>query len=255
MDYYSRSQLPILSFDKAPEYLEREDVRRILCEKPCNIVFVEVCEKLYGIVSRGDVSRARKAGNDKIPVNRNYSFIVGKQFMKAREIFREKTAIQEIPVIDREGRLMGMCSRTDDLLYLEYLEYSNPWEGNRYIRPFLEQLESVLFVRAPRGDTRREQIIDKWIAEFTKCGVQCGLIDFTELPEKQDEDTTILVVDEETNRAGYFVTEALDGSVYRSDNVHTFRTYERLMSDPSYDELIQKLADFGIKIRYSQRNR
>ena len=248
MDYYSRSQLPILSFDKAPEYLEREDVRRILCEKPCNIVFVEVCEKLYGIVSRGDVSRARKAGNDKIPVNRNYSFIVGKQFMKAREIFREKTAIQEIPVIDREGRLMGMCSRTDDLLYLEYLEYSNPWEGNRYIRPFLEQLESVLFVRAPRGDTRREQIIDKWIAEFTKCGVQCGLIDFTELPEKQDEDTTILVVDEETNRAGYFVTEALDGSVYRSDNVHTFRTYERLMSDPSYDELIQKLADFGIKI-------
>ena len=119
MDYYSRSQLPILSFDKAPEYLEREDVRRILCEKPCNIVFVEVCEKLYGIVSRGDVSRARKAGNDKIPVNRNYSFIVGKQFMKAREIFREKTAIQEIPVIDREGRLMGMCSRTDDLLYLE----------------------------------------------------------------------------------------------------------------------------------------
>ena len=248
MDYYSRSQLPILSFDTAPEALEREDVRRILCEKPCNIVFVEVCGKLYGIVSRGDVSRAKRAGEERIPINRSYSFIVGKQFMAAREIFRGKKTIQEIPVIDREGRLMGMCSRTDDLLYLEYLEYSNPWESNRYIRPYLEQLKRVLFVRAPQGDMRREKIIDQWIREFTKCGVHCELIDFAELPGRQDAKATILIVDEETNKGGYFVTEALDGSVYRSDYVHTFRTYERFMSDPSYDELIQKMADFGIKV-------
>ncbi len=248
MDYYHRNQLPILSFDQAPEVLEREAVHKVLYEKPCNIVFVEVCDKLYGIVSRGDVSRARRAGEKTIPINRNYSFIVGKQFMEAREIFREKKAIQEIPVTDKEGRLLGMCSRTDDLLYLEYLEYSNPWESNRYIRPYLEQLKTCLFVRAPKDDTRREKIIGQWIREFTKCGVQCEQIDFAELFERQDEDTTILIVDEETNRGGYFVAESLDGSVYRSDNVHTFRTYMRLMSDPSYDELIQKLADFGIKV-------
>ena len=248
MDFYERGQLPILSFDTAPDALDKKTVRRLLCEKPCNLVFVEVREKLYGIVSRGDVSRAKKAGSDIIPVNCDYSFIVGKQFMTAREIFREKKTIQEIPVVDREGRLTGMCSRTDDLLYLDYLEYSDPWKNNRYIRPFLEQLEAAVFVRAPKGDTRRERVIDQWIGEFTKCGVRCELIDFAELPEKQDEDTVILVVDEEIDKGGYFVLESLDGSVYRSDHVHTFRTYERLMSDPAYDELIQKLADFGIKI-------
>ena len=248
MDFYVRDQLPILSFDVAPDVIDKETIRRLLCEKPCNLVFVEVCEKLYGIVSRGDVSRAKRAGRDTIPINRSYSFIVGKQFMTAREIFREKKTIQEIPVIDREGRLIGMCSSTDDLLYLDYLEYSNPWENNRYVRPFLEQLKTAVFVRAPKGDTRREKIIDQWIREFTKCGVQCELIDFAELPEKQEEDTVILIADKETDKAAYFVLESLDGSVYRSDRVHTFRTYERLMSDPSYDELIQKLADFGIKI-------
>ncbi len=245
MDYYTRGQLPILSYDMAPDALEREIVRRILCEKPCNLVFVEVCGKLYGIVSRSDISRAVKAGYDRIPVNCKYTSIVGKQYMKARELFREKETIHEVPVTDREGRLMGMCSRTDDLLYLEYCD---PWEDNRYIRPFLEQLETIRFVRAPEGDVRREKVIDQWIGEFTKCGVKCELIDFAELPDKQDENTPILIVDEEINRGGYSVIEALDRAVYRSDHIYTFRTYERLMSESAYDELIRKLADFGIKV-------
>ena len=245
MDYYNRSQLPILSFETEPDFLEREAVRRVLCEKPCNLVFVEVREKLYGIISRGDISRAKKAKDGRIPVNCDYTSIVGKQFMKARELFREKEMIQEIPVIDGEGFLMGMCSRTDDLLYLEYC---NPWEDNRYVRPFLECLKTIRFVRAPKGDMRREKVIDQWIEEFKRCGVQCEQIDFAELPEKQREDTTILIVDEEMNRGGYSVIESLDSKVYRSDLIHTFRTYERLMSDPGYDELIQKLADSGIKV-------
>lgn len=245
MDYYSRNQLPILSFDTAPEALERDTVRRLLCEKPCNLVFVEVREKLYGIVSRGDISRAKKAGNDKILINRNYTSIKGKQFMSARELFREKDRIQEIPVTDEEGRLMGMCSRTDDLLYLEYCD---PWEENRYVRPFLERLKKIRFVRAPKGDTRREMIIGRWIEEFTKCGVQCELISFAELSEKQKENTTILIPDEEINSGGYAVIESLDSRIYRSDLIHTFRSYERFMSETAYDKLIQELADSGIKI-------
>ncbi len=245
MDYYVRSQLPILSFDEAPEALDPGALREVLCEKPCNVVFVEVRESLYGIVSRGDISRAKNAGYEAVPVNRNFTCIKRKQFMQARELFREKEKIREIPVVDENGRLQGMCSRNDDLLYLEY---RSPWEENRYIRPFLKKLKAAYFVRAPKGDDRRQKIIDSWIAEFEKSGVVCEQIDFSGLEEKQNGPTPILVVDEETNCGGYAVTESLDSVLYRSDTIQTFRAYERIMSEHAYDELIGQLAASGIKI-------
>jgi hypothetical protein len=55
---------------------------------------------LFGIVSRGDISRAKKAGKDKVPINRSFTFLKGKQFMRAREIFRAKEKIREISVIE-----------------------------------------------------------------------------------------------------------------------------------------------------------
>ena len=245
MDYYERNQLPVFSFEEEPEGLDRSEIRRILCEKPSNLVLIEVRGKLYGIITRGDITRSRKAGKEKVPINRNFTCLKGKRFMQAREIFRDKEKIREIPVVDEEGHLLGMCSRSDDLLYLEY---SNPWEENRYVRPFLENLKAVRFVRAPEGDTRRRKVIDRWVKEFSKCGVECELIGFTEIPEKQQEKTPILVVDEETNVGAGTVIEALDGGLYRLDVVHTFRHYESFLSEHGYDELIRTLADAGVKV-------
>ena len=245
MDYYDRSQLPILSFEEETADLDRGVIREALCEKPCNIVLVEVKNRLFGIVSRGDISRAKKTGKDKVPINRSFTFLKGKQFMRAREIFREKEKIREIPVIDENGRLLGICARSDDLLYLEYRTL---WEENRYVRPFLSGLKAVRIVRAPEADTRRRKVIDRWIEEFMRCGVVCEQIDFSEIPEKQMEITPILVVDEETSCGADAVIEALDGGLYRLDVVYTFKKFERIMSDHAYDELIGKLADSGIKI-------
>ena len=246
MDYYDRSQLPVLSLEEERLDLDRGLIREALCEKPCNIVLVEVKNRLFGIVSREDISRAKNAGKDKVTINRSFTFLKGKQFMRAREIFREKEIIQEIPVIDEDGRLLGMCTRNDDLLYLEY---RNRWEENRYARPFLSRLKAVRIVRAPEGDTRRRKVIDWWIEEVMKYGVVCEQIDFSEIPEKQKEKKTpILVADEETSLGAGAVIEALDGGLYRLDVVHTFRKFERSMSEHAYDELIGTLANSGIKI-------
>ena len=60
MDYYTREQIPILAFDEDPESIARELIRQALCEKPCNIVFIEVRGKLSGVASYGDILRAGK---------------------------------------------------------------------------------------------------------------------------------------------------------------------------------------------------
>lgn len=130
MEYYKREQLPVIAFEEEPEYLDRKLIRQALSEKPFNIVLVEVRGKLYGMVSFGDVIRA---GDGPVPVNRNFTALKEKQFMRAREIFLKSKNIREIPIIDGEGRLAGMCSRNDDLLYLEY---DRLLEGNRYAQAF-----------------------------------------------------------------------------------------------------------------------
>ena len=94
---------------------------------------------------------------------------------------------------------------------------------------------------------RRRKVINRWIEEFMKCGVVCEQIDFSEIPEKQKEKTPILVVDEETSLGAGAVIEALDGGLYRLDVVHTFRDFERFMSEHAYDELIGNLQIPGLK--------
>lgn len=243
MDYYTRDQLPVISFEEEPEFLDRAAIRQALCEKPCNLVFVEVRNKLCGLISYGDVARA---GKGPVPVNRNFTALRGKQLVKAREILHEKENIREIPATDEDGRLIGMFSQSDDLLYLEY---NNPWEGNRYVDASLKKWKTIRFVRPPKNDFRRQRIVDRWLDEIRKHGVSCELIDFKDVPELQRErNIPILIADEETNVGARSIIEALDGDEFYDDVVYTLRFFGRLISGHSYNELIVKLADSGIKI-------
>ena len=245
MDYYRRDQIPVLSFDEEVTELDQSVLREAMYEKPCNAVFIEVRGKLYGIISRGDISRAKRAGRERIPVNCSFTSVREKRLMEAREIFREKENIREIPVADGDGKLLGMCSRNDDLLFLEY---SDPWEENRYVRPFLGTLNKVLFVKAPARDERRRQIIERWISEFEKSGVVCEQISLRDLPETQNGAFPVLVVDEETMRGAGIIMEALGNGVLNTHNVHTFRVFESTLSEHGYDDIFMKLADSGIKV-------
>ncbi len=243
MDYYTREQLPVLSFEEEPAFLDRAAIRQALYEKPCNLVFVEVRNKLYGLISYGDIIRA---GKGRVPVNRNFTALEGKQLARAREILHEKANIREIPATDKDGRLIGMFSQSDDLLYLEY---NNPWEGNRYVDASLKLWKTIRFVRAPKDDFRRQRIIDRWLDVIRKRGISCELIDFKDVQKLQRErNIPILIADEETNVGARSVIEALDGDEFYDDVVYTLKSFGRLMSEHSYNELIVKLADSGIKV-------
>ncbi len=242
MEYYKREQLPVITFDEEPEYLDRKLIRQALSEKPFNIVLVEVRGKLYGMVSFGDVIRA---GDGPVPVNRNFTALEGKRFMKAREIFRERVNIREIPTTDEEGRLTGACSRYDDLLYFEYYR---PWEGNRYARPFLSKWKKLRIVRTPVGDVRRQKIVDSWIEGFKKFDITCELVDFGDIPNLEDEKIPILFVDEEMFLGAQMAIECLDGRALHTDVSFTFRHFERKTAELGFDALVEKLANSGVKI-------
>ena len=245
MDYYLSGQLPVLTFDRNPGTVDLQTVCRALCERPFNLVLIREREKLIGVISQGDMIRAVDAGASRVPVNCGFTFLIGKRFMQAREIFQEKAAIREIPVVDASGRLAGLCTRSDDLLYLEY---SSPWETNRYVRPFLESLKAARFVRVPGTDARRQHMISRWISEFEKCGVACEQIDVSQIAEKQEDGTPILLVDEEMSLGVHAVLDVLGRTPFRPDVIRTFRAFEKEMSEHAYDELLRELSASGIRV-------
>ena len=245
MYFYDRAVLPIIDLDDPAAGLDWETIRDALCAHPCNIVMVECNGVLVGIVSQGDMIRAREANTDTVQVNTAFTRLHGKRFMEAREIFRDRKNIHELPVVDEAGKLIGMCSRYDDVLYLEY---SNPWKGNKYAARHMKGIDRAFFVRPPAGDERREAVIRKWMQQFQNFSIQCDLIDFENIPDAAKEGRPILITDEEQNLAVHIVFEVIDGATYPWTTLCTCKTFEERMAEHAYDDLIQKLAASGISI-------
>ena len=245
MFYYERDVLPVVSFDEPVDEVGWGVIESSLCEHPCNIVLIEVREKLYGIISHGDMIRAREKAQEAVPVNTGFTKLEGKRFMQARETFKERLNIHEIPVVDENGALMGICSRYDDLLYLEY---SDPWTSNRYVEPFVRSLDLVYFVKPPIEDARRRQVMQNWVDHFTNWGVTCELIEFKELPSAVRRGKIVLVTDEEQNLAAHALFEVLRHEDYPYEILYTCKELESKMSEHAYDDIVQKLADSGISI-------
>ena len=245
MFFYDRTVLPIVSTESPVLELDWESIRKAVCEHPCNIILVERGNKLAGIISHGDVIRAREAGADAVAVNTNFTALQGKRFMEAREIFRARKNIHELPVIDEEGKLEGVCSRFDDLLYLEY---SNPWKANKYVEPFLKKLKRASFVRPPAEDDRRRAVVNTWVEHFREQGVQCDFIDFESITEVSRKGDPILLTDREQELAAHMLLEAIDGKPYSCQRLHTLKCFEDQMSEHAYDDLVQKLVASGISV-------
>ena len=245
MFFYDRTVLPIVNIESPVLELDWKTIREAVCEHPCNIIFVERGDKLAGIISHGDIIRARKAGADAVAVNTNFTALQGKRFMEAREIFRTRKNIHELPVIDEEGKLEGMCSRYDDLLYLEY---SNPWKANKYVEPFLKKLKRASFVKPPAEDDRRRAVVNTWVKHFREHDIQCDFIDFESILEVAKKGDPILLTDHEQDLAAHMVLEAIDGGPYPWHCLYTLKGFEDKMSEHAYDDLVQKLVASGISI-------
>lgn len=87
----------------------------------CSIIYITNDEKMYGIVSKGDVARGiRNSKNIEDVINTNNKFIVysndEQSEIEARDIFDKKLKIKDIPVVDEERRILFQYSRTEKIM-------------------------------------------------------------------------------------------------------------------------------------------
>lgn len=113
------SQLAVYSINQEVETLPLECLHHLYLNYPSETVYIVKDQKLYGIVTMGEVLYGQK-GNSLVRINRSFTTLKGYEAIEAYRIFQEKPQIQKLPVINEAGELIGDYSRWDDMLYIEH---------------------------------------------------------------------------------------------------------------------------------------
>ena len=246
MRFYESAVLPCIELGCKQVAVPLADLKRALYARPCNTVFLTRGVNLAGIITHGDIARAISAGAAEVPINFDCIRIEGRRFMQARQIFKERSNVFEIPVIDASGGFEGICSRFDDLLYLEYRGVN--WNSDRFMLDCLAKHHRINFVTPPAGDEARRRVTDMWMASFSDRGITCIEIAATDVAEAQAAGELTLVADEEMQRGIRTALEIIDGIEFKYDRVQTFKQFESNASYGAYGDIINDLAAAGVAV-------
>lgn len=111
------SQLAIYNIEDEIETVSFACLKKQYFDKGSESIYVVKGKVLYGLVCMGEA--LHPDSNDSVRINKSFTTLTGYNVAKAHEIFRRKTKIHSIPIVNEQGELLGDYSRWDDALYIE----------------------------------------------------------------------------------------------------------------------------------------
>lgn len=113
----SKSELAILSTEIEEEIFQIEHLKDLFIKKTAEIIYFTRNDMLYGIICLEDI--LHRGRNGEVPINKDFTMLVGYNVIKAREFFQRRKKVHKIPVVDIQGKLIGDYSRWDDMLFVK----------------------------------------------------------------------------------------------------------------------------------------
>ena len=223
--------LPVLHTEGELDHVDYVDLEGALRKCLGNLVYLVTGERLYGIVSFGDVQRALLAGLAKVPVNRQFTSLDVGSHMKAREMFREKNVLCEIPVVE-DGRLVGEFDRYDEVLLLEL---ERDWKYNRYAPQLWRAQGRIGLVRPVcAGRQDKQRLFDRMKERLQALDVPVLELEAWEVPGRSADIDLTLYVDEQEKRGAKFLHLLMH---HEADHKHV-RTYQDMSERMGSSEVI-----------------
>lgn len=190
-------QLSVFSVNENTEEVLFESLKNLYMNQTSEVIYVVKDQKLSGIVCIGEILKSKD--HQKIAVNKNFTFLVGFDMIEAYKVFKEKKRINHIPVVDKEGNLLGDYSRWDDMLFIQrnhkrvmdkkaVTEILKPYEAVYVVEPidnrqpcYLQLLEYlrkfeigyVILKKDKLEDQLLKNVICIFLNEDERRGVQC----------------------------------------------------------------------------------
>ena len=174
MIYTGRSNLTCYRIEAKGHEVEFEEIKELLMQKPSNIIYIEKEERLCGVISTGDILRAYNNQKRTISINQKYTYVNENEYMKARKIFKENPKINELPIVDKDGKLVGDYARWNDYIVVSDIESINNKVSSTN---FSDDMKKIVLVFPNKEFTKKVEIMKKWEKWLLSMGVDVRIVE------------------------------------------------------------------------------
>lgn len=247
----SLDELVIFETDMDSSCIHVDQLKDILTQKTSEIVYFTRNGQLYGIVSTGDIIRVHE--NKLVEINTNFISMSGWNVIRAKKIFTNYKNVHKIPVVDRDGKLVGDYSRWDDLNFL----IRNMQEFNDLVAAMLNGRSCGdyfgVLIHPGNTDVRKLKIYKQMKAAFDKGNTKYVEIYKAEVLTYLSQKCAILFVDQDDLKGTWSIWgKILDSTVAEIMTYHSFllkgaeKKYS-MMNDMAAMKILKQIQRGGIK--------
>lgn len=215
MIYRDRKYLSILTLSEDRDYVTYDELIRVLEDRPSSAIYIERDGTLCGLITPGRVQRSREEKTRRVPFNKKFTLVRPGEYMRVRQIFRDKANINMLPVVSADGRLLGDYARPDDPIGTDYAELL--LKAPYVLQGLKESVQDVVLVEpSTREGAYKHRMFAYWIQQFENSGIRLRVIQHREIKDYHNK--IFLFVDEyETLGA-----EALYQRLYQQNPDNTY---------------------------------
>lgn len=241
------TQLAIYTIKDNEKEVPIHYLKELFLTKTSEIIYIVRNRKLYGIVCLGDV--LHKSYNGKVLINKNFVYLVGYNIIQAHRLLKERTKICKIPVVNKEGILLGDYSRWDDILFIQ--RNLVQWTKIGLVEKIFHVYKKVYLIEPVQY---KNQYFKQMQRLLDICCVDYQILEKQRMGEKLSEESICIVVDEDERRGiqCYYEIEIYAYDVNGNDmlrydkNVDTdiklrIATYKSIFFENSYRLELQEL--------------
>lgn len=243
MTYSERGQLTVIELQNHEESVSMEEIKRVLLEYPSNVIYCETQQKLVGIISTGDIYRAYSQEQDKVHVNKEFTYLYSGEYTKARAIL--KGHINEVPIITKDNILIGEYACWDDIMLLECFLNTR----GRHID--MVQGQKIALVHPCKFYEKKQKLFEKLKNCLQHSGVNIICINRLEIYQYWDVIDKFLFIDENEIRAYRTWIILMHDDYYCDENklvlCKDVLGYDKVIAE-KYALYLEKLHSKGVEI-------
>lgn len=224
------SELAVYSIQEDADTIAFDCLRKFYLEKTSEIIYIIKNEKLYGIICMGEVLYGH-IRNEQVRINKSFTALEGYDVIKAHEIFHRRGNINKIPVVTRQGELIGEYSRWDDMFYIQRNQELLMREVS--MKGVLQSYDAIYLIK-PVKDKQDSYLY--MVNSLDRCHICYRILEKERIGEILLDNSICIFADEDEKR-GMQCLYGVEPYIYDSQD------YNVLIYD--------QLADKGIKVRFA----
>lgn len=229
-------QLAVYEIDKDVDEISFTSLRSLYMKKTSEIIYIMKDKKLYGIICMKEAFDMSSKGE--VHINKNFTMLIENDVIKAKEIFKRNYRINEIPIVNKEGRLLGDYSRWDDIFYIERCSRLAMKEDA--VKKLLEPYNEI-YVIEPVDAKCTEYLY--MLNCFCNYGIKYVVLPKNKISERLSEKSICIVFNEEELR-GIYCLYQLKPQLYDNEGFDIFQfdgSQDRTIRFVTYKNLLIKL--------------